>query len=326
MNRRGFITVASAAAAWPGQLRAQTQRLPTIGFLSSGLADTFRNPLVALRLGLQQEGFVEGATLAIEYRWADNHYDRLSALAADLVRSQVAVIVAAGGTITPVAARSVTSATPIVFTGVSNPVGGGLIASMNRPGGNMTGVSVLGLELDAKRLELLHVVAPTADVIGALFNPNNPATETQTSELLAAGRTIGRELLLLRAGADSEFDRAFELMAERGARALLVAADPYFVSRRDQIVKLAARHAVPAIYQFRDFVEVGGLMSYGPKLEDAYQQAGRYTGRILKGEKPADLPVVQSDRIEFILNLSTAKSLGIMFPQSIILRASEVVE
>lgn len=282
--------------------------------------------MAALKQGLLQEGFVAGDNLEIEHRWADNHYDRLGGLATDLVQKKVAVIVAAGGTVTPLAARSVTTTTPIVFTGVSDPVQAGLVASMSRPGGNVTGVNVLGIELDAKRLELLHTVAPGSGLIGVLVNPNRPETISQKNEFLEAARAIGREVLLMRASSDEEVQQAIDALAQRTGAALVVAADPLFVSKRELIVTLAARHALPAIYQWRDFVEVGGLMSYGSSLEDAYTQAGKYVGRILKGEKPADLPVIQSARIELVLNMSAAKALGISFPQSIILRANEVVE
>ena len=282
--------------------------------------------MAALKQGLLQEGFVAGDNLEIEHRWADNHYDRLGGLATDLVQKKVAVIVAAGGTVTPLAARSVTATTPIVFTGVSDPVQAGLVASMSRPGGNVTGVNILGIELDAKRLELLHTVAPGSGLIGVLVNPNRPETISQKNEFLEAARAIGREVLLMRASSDEEVEQAINALAQRTGAALVVAADPLFVSKRELIVTLAARHALPAIYQWRDFVEVGGLMSYGSSLEDAYTQAGKYVGRILKGEKPADLPVIQSARIELVLNMSAAKALGISFPQSIILRANEVIE
>ncbi len=326
MNRRRFATAAIAAALTPPGAWAQAARRATIGYLSSGPASPRSYPLAALKQGLLQEGFVAGDNLEIEHRWADNHYDRLGGLATDLVQKKVAVIVAAGGTVTPLAARSVTATTPIVFTGVSDPVQAGLVASMSRPGGNVTGVNILGIELDAKRLELLHTVAPGSGLIGVLVNPNRPETISQKNEFLEAARAIGREVLLMRASSDEEVEQAIDALAQRTGAALVVAADPLFVSKRELIVTLAARHALPAIYQWRDFVEVGGLMSYGSSLEDAYTQAGKYVGRILKGEKPADLPVIQSARIELVLNLSAAKALGISFPQSIILRANEVVE
>ncbi len=326
MNRRGFITVAAAAAMPPRIAYGQQAGLPIVGFLSSTQAAPLGNSLAALKLGLRQEGLVEHQTVAIEYRWADNQYERLADLTADLIRRQVSVIVAAGGTVTPLVAKAATATVPIVFTGVSDPVRAGLVASLSRPGGNVTGVSVLGIQLDAKRLELMSVVIPGTGLIGVLYNPNNPASESQTSGIQAAALAIGREVVLLPASLDADLTAAVAGLTERGGRALVVAADPLFVSRREQLVELTARHALPAIYQWREFVEVGGLMSYGPSLEDAYQQAGRYAGRIIKGEKPSELPVIQSSRIDLVLNMSTAKSLGIVFPQSIILRASEVVE
>jgi putative ABC transport system substrate-binding protein len=328
MLRREFIMLlggAVAVAAWPLRAHAQ-QPMPMIGYLSPGSpeSDTFR--LTGFRQGLTEAGYVEGENLAIEYRWAEDQHNRMSALASELVRRQVTVI-AAAGIVPTFAAKAATSTIPIVFLAGVDPVESGLVGSLNRPGGNMTGVAILTVELEAKRLQLLHELVPAAAAIAFLANPTNPAaTERETRYLENAARSLGLQLHILPASTASEIDAAFGTLAELRAGALVVSTDPLFTNHRAQIIALTARHAVPAIYDYIEYPVAGGLMSYGPDLADSYRQVGVLTGKVLKGAKPADLPVQQVVRVELVINLTTAKTLGLTIPQALLGRADEVIE
>jgi putative ABC transport system substrate-binding protein len=327
MIRREFIALAGGAVVgWSFAARAQQKAMPVIGYLSTGSLEPDDFRLTAFRQGLAETGYVEGQNVAIEYRWAPAQYDRLPALAADLVRRQVTVIAAAG--IPPTfAAKAVTSTIPIAFLAGVDPVEFGLIASLNRPGGNITGVAILTAELAAKRLELLHELVPRAAVIALLVNPADPAaTEAETRNLQDAVRSLGLQLHILPARTANEIDSAFETLVELRAGALVVSTDPLFTNQRAQIVALAASHAVPAMYVWREFATAGGLMSYGTDLTDTYRQLGLYTGKLLKGAGPADLPVQQIVKIELVINLTTAKALGLTIPLTLSGRADEVIE
>jgi ABC-type uncharacterized transport system substrate-binding protein len=329
MRRREFSTLlggaATASTVWPFTARAQQNATPVIGYLATATPGPGAPAVAALRQGLSETGYVEGQNLTIEYRWAEGRFDRMPALAADLVGRKVDVIVA----IAPPAAhaaKNATSTIPIVFDSGDDPVGDGLVASLARPGGNLTGVSFLTVELDPKRFELLSELVPQAKVIALLANPNKPSTEHMMPAVQEAARANGVQLHILKASTESEIDAAFTALVQRQAGAFVVSADPFFFNRRDQLVALAARYAVPAIYEFRECATAGGLISYGASLTAVLRQMGIYTGKILKGAKPADLPVVQPTTFELVINLKTAKALGLTIPPSILSRADEVIE
>jgi len=327
MRRREFLTlVGGATAAWPLAARAQPAAIPVIGCLHSGSPKAFERVVTAFRKGLNDTGYVDGQNVTIEYRWAEGHFDRLPALAADLVHREVAVLVALGGATSAVAAKAATATIPIVFSSGADPVALGVVSSLSRPGGNATGVSLLTAALGSKRLEILHQVAPTAGVMAAIVNPNSTTIEEQLKDLQDGAGALGVQLKIINAGNAAEIDAAFAEIAQAGIGVLLVGSDPIYLDRLDQLVALAARHRISAIHEWRDYAEAGGLMSYGTALADAYRQVGSYTGRILKGEKPSDLPVIQSTKVELVINLKTAKALGLVFPLGLLGRADEVIE
>jgi putative ABC transport system substrate-binding protein len=324
MRRRDFITLLGGTTAWPLAARAQQPALPVIGFLNGSSAWEYAHLAAAFRQGLSEIGFVEGRNVAIDYRWAEGHYDRLPTLATDLVRRQVAVI--AGNTPATFAAKAATTTIPIVFSSGSDPIKLGFVASLNQPGGNVTGVSFFSAVLEPKRLGLLRELVPTAAMIAVLLNPKYPDAEAQSKDVQEAARTLGLQIQILGASTERDLDATFATLAQLRVGGLLVCADPFLYSRRDYIVALATRYAVPAIYEQREYALAGGLVSYGTNLTDAYRQVGIYTGRVLKGEKPADLPVMQSTRFEFVINLKTAKTLGLDVPPGLSARADEVIE
>jgi putative tryptophan/tyrosine transport system substrate-binding protein len=323
--RRKFIAaLGSTAVAWP--LRARAQQPPVVGSLSSRSPGESASVVAAFRQGLKETGSIEGQNVAIEFRWAEGQYDRLSALATELVRRQVAVIVAVGDIPSALAAKGAAPTIPIIFVIAGDPVRFGLVASINRPGGNITGVSLIDSATGSKRLELLHKLVPNAAVIGLLMYTDNPHAEPERKDVEEAGRTIGQQIVVVKASSERDFDAAFATFVQQRAGGLLVGADPFLLSRRDQLVALADRHAIPTMYQFREFATAGGLMSYGTNIAGAYHQAGEYAGRILKGAKPADLPIFQQTNLELVINLKTAKTLGLTIPPSLLVLADEVIE
>lgn len=325
MLRRHVLWLIGGALAFPAGGRAQA-RLPVIGMLNSGPAQPRRDQAEGFFQGLKETGFVVGQNVSVVQLGADDVYDRLPALAAELVRQRVQVIAAIGGPVAALAAKRASSDIPVVFAAVSDPVGSGLVASLNRPGGNATGSAGLATELDAKRLNVLIELVPSAARVAALVNPNRPGVEAQEREFASAARAAGRELALFRAGTVEAIEATFAAMAAQGLRALAVGADPFFANHRRLIVTLAARHAMAAVYQWREFALEGGLVSYGPSIAEAYRLSGIYVGRILKGEKAADLPVVQPTTFELVLNLGTAKALGLDIPATLLGRADEVID
>jgi putative tryptophan/tyrosine transport system substrate-binding protein len=326
MIRRQFITLLGGAAAWPLAARAQQPTMPVIGFLHPQSSDGFTEPLRGFRQGLNDTGYSEGDNVAIDYRWADNQVDRLPALAGDLVRKQVAVIVAIGGTDSARAAKAAATTIPIVFNVGDDPVKLGLVSSLSRPGGNVTGVNFFSVELAAKRLELLLELVPRATRVAVLVNPAVAAGEPTVRDAQGAARAMGLQIHVLNASSSNEINTAFATLARERPDALLVGTGPPFTARRVQLVQLAAYHKIPAIYALRQNAEIGGLMTYGASLTDAYRQVGVYTGRILKGAKPADLPVVQASKFELVINVQTARMLGLTVPQSLLSTADEVIE
>ena len=327
IGRRQFISaLGGAVVSWPIAARAQQPALPVIGWLYSILAETGQPTLAAFRKALSEAGYVEGRNVAFEYRWANGNYERLPAMAAELVARPVTLIVTGGGDSSVLAAKAATSTIPIVMVSGTDPVREGLVASLNRPGGNITGATVFASEMESKRLGLLHEAVPAAKAIAVLLNPANPSAELQLRDVRDAAPRLGIEVIPFNASAESEFEGVFAAIIQRQATALLVGADPFFNSRRARLVMLAAEHRLPAIYEWRQFAVDGGLMSYGTVLTDAFAQAGTYAGRILNGEKPADLPVVLPTNFQFVINLKTAKSLGVDISPTLSARADEVIE
>ena len=325
MRRRDLITLLGATAAWPFAARAQQPGVPVIGFLLGASPEVLRVPIGGFRRGLSEHGFVEDRNVAVEYRFAEGRFDRMPPLAADLVGRRVAILVASNNA-GALAAKQATTTIPIVFSIGGDPVNLGLVTSLDRPGGNMTGVYQLTGGLEAKRLGLLHEMVPKASSMAALFNPDYPGAEIQARDVREAAMRLGVQLLVLTANAESDLDEAFATLAQHRSSALLVGASPFFFSLRDRLVALAARHAVPAMYEWREFTAGGGLVSYGTSLADAYRQAGVYAGRILKGDKPGDLPVVQSTKFEFVINLKVARALGLSIPSGVLSIVDEVIE
>ena len=325
MTRRAFITLLGSAAAWPLAARAQQPTVPVIGFLNGGVRDKFVPMVTAFRRGLSEQGYEDGRNVAIEYRWAEGQFDRLPAMAADLVGRNATVIVAFGPP-AALAAKAATSTIPIVFVTGFDPVKAGLVASLNRPRGNVTGVHLFLIGLEGKRLGLLRELVPQAALIGLLLNPRSPDSAGQLKALQEAARAVGQQIFVVEVGSDSEFDTAFAALVQRQVGALIIAADIFFTSRRERIVALAAHYAIPTIYELREYAVAGGLASYGTNLLDGYYQNGVYVGRILKGAKAADLPVMQSTKFEFVINLKTARALGVKISDNLLSLADEVIE
>jgi putative tryptophan/tyrosine transport system substrate-binding protein len=327
MKRREFITLlAGAAAAWPLSASAQQSAMPVIGFLSSRSPAESASDLVAFRQGLGQTDYFEGKNVTIEYRWAEGHYDRLPALAAQLVARRVAVIAAVGGEPSGLAAKAATATTPIVCTLGGDAVAAGLVAHLNRPGGNITGVTIMGLEMGPKRVELAHQLVPNGSALATLINSKFPLTLTEAHDMEAAAHSLGLQLTVLDASTEGEIEAVFADLPQQKVDALLINTDPFLFGQREQIVQLAARYKIPTLYFLREFVDAGGLMSYGPRVTNGYRQAGIYVGRILKGEKVGELPVVQPTKFDLVINLRTAKTLGLEIPTILLVRADEVIE
>jgi putative ABC transport system substrate-binding protein len=326
MRRREFITLVGGAAAWPLAAHSQQPVMPVVGFLSGASSAPWAPYVAAFRRGLKETGHVEGQNIAIEFRWADSQYDRLPAMAADLVRRQVAVIVAGGGTSAVMAAKAATATIPVVFSTGGDPVELGVVASIHRPGGNLTGVANLTGLLEVKRLEIMREVVPNDTLIAVLMDPRSPYTSGYADSIRDEARSMGQRITILNAGTDAEIENAFAALKATGAQALLVAGQPFFNVRREFLVAQAARHGVPTIYEFREYAVAGGLMSYGTSVSDGYRQIGIYAGRILKGEKPADLPIYQVTKFELVINLKAAKALRLDVPPSLLGRADEVIE
>ena len=327
MRRREFMALAGGmAAAWPFAARAQQSAMPLIGVLGFSSPEAFAAELAAFHRGLGEAGFVEGQNVAVDYRWAQGQFDRLPVLAIELAGRPLSVLAALGTPASATAAKAATATIPIVFVSGGDPVQMGLVGSLNRPGGNATGVYMLTAALEPKRIELIRELVPNAAVIGAIVDPNSPDTKLQMEELPAAASALGRQVKIFNAGSDSEIDAAFAAVAEQKIGAVLVTSSPFYLPRREKFVALAARASVPTVYYLRAFAEAGGLMSYGTSLTDAYRLAGVYAGRILKGEKPADLPIQQSVKVELVINMKTAKTLGLTFPLTLLGRADEVIE
>ena len=327
VRRREFISLLGVAAVGsPPTAHAQQPKMPVIGFLNGFSLAEWVQPVTGFRKGLTETGYVEGKNVAIEYRWAEGHFDRLPGLAAELVRRQVVVLVATGGSVTALAAKAATTSIPIVFGVGIDPIAQGLVPSLSRPGGNLTGVYFLTGELEGKRLGLLRELVPTAASIAVLLNPKIASYESRLRDVQSAARAFGQQVNIHRASNEAELESVFATFGQLRAGALLVGADPFFLTQRERIVALAARHTIPAVYEQREFAVAGGLMSYGTSLTDATRQVGVYVGRVLKGEKPAELPVVQSARVEFVINLKTAKALGVTIPKDMLLRADEVIQ
>ena len=326
MRRREFIAYFGGAAAWPLAARAQQPGMPVVGFLNPGLPEPSSFLVVAFREGLEKEGYVEGQNVTVEYRWASGHYNELQTLASDLVRRHAVAIAATGGSISAQAAKAATATIPLVFNVGEDPIKLGLVASFNRPGGNITGVNTLSPALESKRLGLLRELVPQAAIVAVLLNPSNPDADLQRRDIQAAASAIGQDLRTFDVGNESDIETAFAALVRQRADALLVGSDVFLTNRREQIVALAARYAVPTIYSFRSFAESGGLMSYSTNLVEVYRQVGFYVGRILKGEKPANLPIVQPTKFELVINLKTAKAMNVKISDNLLSLADEVIE